>query len=137
MGLLKNKMTISSLLKLQLLYCVFGVGYNIVSYVLAATGSQPLSSTSPMVGAAFMTFYGLCLLTGYKGLYKTYRILMVFFLFAIGYNGIIKHFIVYSQQPGAYSSQLAWATAIGSNAFGFILNLLAVAGRFETDAESP
>ena len=132
----QKKMAISSLLKLQLLYGIIAVGYNGVSYVLAATGSQPLSSTSPAVGAAFMIFYGLCLLTGYKGLYKTYRILMALFLLSIGYSGIIKHFLIYTQQPDAYSSQLAWAFAIGINIFGFILNFLAAAGLFENDSEN-
>jgi len=133
----RKNLAISSLLKLQFLYCMFGVGYNVVSYILAATGNQPLSSTSPVVGTVFMSLYGLSLITAYKGLYKTYRILMAFFILTIGYGGIVKHFIVYAQQPDAYSSQLAWALAIGSNAFGFLLNLLAVAGRFETDAGSP
>ncbi len=132
MSILVKKVAISSLLKLQLLYCILGVGYNVVSYIMAATSGRQLSSTSPAVGAAFMSFYGLCLITGYKGLNKAYRLLMVFFLVFTGYGGIIKHFIVYAQQPDAYSSQMAWASAIGINIFGFLLNLLAAAGRYDS-----
>jgi len=58
MNILTEKVVISSLLKLQLFYCALGVGYNVVSYVKAATGGQPLSSTSPIIGAVFMLIYG-------------------------------------------------------------------------------
>ena len=136
MNILTEKVVISSLLKLQLFYCALGVGYNVVSYVKAATGGQPLSSTSPIIGAVFMLIYGLCLFAGYREYFTLYRVLMAFFLVTVGYSGIIKHFIVYSQQPDAYSSQLARAAAIGINLFGFFLNLLAVVGRFEAVPEN-
>ena len=135
MHFLAKKMVLSSLLRLQLIYCGLGVGYNLVSYIKAATGGKPLASTSPVVGTAFMLFYGLCLLPGYRGAHKLYRILMALFVLVTGYGGIIKHFIVYAQQPDAYSSQLAWVAAIGINVFGTLLNLLAVAGRFESNPE--
>lgn len=131
MSILANRVVISSLLKLQLAYCALGFGYNVVSYLKTATGGQPLASTSPVVGGVFMLIYGLCLLSGFRGSFMLYRVLMAFFLVTVGYSGIIKHFIVYGQQPDAYSSQLAWAAAIGINLFGFALNLLAVSGRFE------
>ena len=130
-----RKLAISSLLKLQLLYCVLGVGYNVVSYIKAATGAKALASTPPVTGALFMLFYGVCLLPGYKGMFKFYRVLMALFVVVTGYGGIIKHFIVYSQQPDAYSSVLAWASAIGINVFGALLNLMALAGWFESDSK--
>lgn len=132
MSILASRLVITSLLQLQLLYCALGIGYNLVSYVIAAKGGRQLSSTSPLFGAGFMLFYGLCLLTGYLQFYLPYRVLMALFLVSIGYSGVIKHFIVYGQQPDAYSSRLAWAVAIGINVYGLILNMLAAAGRFET-----
>lgn len=130
-----KKFALSSLLKLQLLYCALGVGYNVVSYIRAATGARALAATPPVTGAIFMLVYGLCLFTGYKGMYKVYRALMAFFVIVTGYSGIIKHFIVYAQQPDAYSSQLAWASAIGINIFGALLNLAAVVGWFDSKPE--
>ena len=128
-----KKISLRALLKLQLFYCVLGIAYNVVSYLRLISGSQPLSSTSPLIGFAFMLFYGICLVSGFRQFLKTYRWLMAFFLISIGYSGIIKHFIVYAQQPETYSSQLAWSLAIGINLFGFLLNALAVSGMFKTN----
>lgn len=132
MEMWKQKIAISKLLKLQLLYCFMGVGYNVVSYLTVMFGGQQLSATSPITGVFFMAFYGLCLIPGYTGYLKTYRLLMFFFLVASGYGGIVKHFIIYTQDPTIYASFLAWISAIGINVFGFLLNLLAVAGKFES-----
>ncbi len=131
MSIWQKKIGVSTLLKFQLFYCFLGVIYNVVSYISVISGGRQLSSGSPVVGGLFMSFYGLCLVTGYKGFIKTYRLLMIFFLVAIGYGGIVKHFIVYSSQPEAYASFTAWISAIGINLFGFLLNLLAAAGKFE------
>ncbi|MCP4755119.1 MAG: hypothetical protein GY866_29935 [Proteobacteria bacterium] len=132
MNIWKRKIALSTLLKLQLLYCFLGVGYNIVSYLLAMSGGRQLSANSPVTGGIFMSVYGLCLIAGYQGFHKTYRLLMLFFLVSSGYGGVVKHFIVYARQPEAYAALSAWISAIGINFFGFLLNLLAVAGRFES-----
>ncbi len=136
MSVLFQKIAFSSLLKLQLLYFVLGLGYNVISYIKAATGGKPLASTSPVTGAIFMVVYALILLAGYNGFHRVYRGLLVLILISGGYSGIIKHFIVYAQQPDAYSSQLAWIVAITINIFGAVLNLLAVAGLFENDFQN-
>lgn len=130
-----RKFVLSYLLKLQFFYFVLGFGYNVVSYIKAAGGGKALAPTNPVTGGIFMALYGICLLSGYRGLLKLYRVLMAFFILITGYGGIIKHFLVYSQQPGAYSSQLAWVSAIGINAFGTLLNLAAVVGWFENNSE--
>ncbi|MBU3914187.1 hypothetical protein KKA14_01500 [bacterium] len=132
MNIWQKKILLSTLLKLQLIYCVLGVGYNIVSYISAMTGGRQLSANSPITSGIFMSVYGLCLIAGYKGFFKSYRLLMLFFLIASGYGGVIKHFIIYAKQPEVYASYSAWVSAIGINLFGFLLNLLAVAGRFES-----
>lgn len=130
----KRKLMISTLLKLQLLYCALGIGYNIVNYVSALSGGKPLSSTSPVVGTVVMVIYGLSLISGLKLFYKVYRLLMLLFIVIFGYGGIIQHFIVYSKQPEAYASMITWLVAIGINLFGFGLNILAVAGWFEKNS---
>ena len=124
--------TVTTLLNLQLVYCILGVGYNVVSFIKLKTGGQQLSSTSPVSGATFMSVYGLCLIIGYAGFYGSYRVAMVICLIIFGYGGIIKHFIDYSRNPEGYSSKTAWLSAIGVNSFGFLLNLIATSGHFET-----
>ncbi len=86
---------------------MLGIGYNIVSYYLIMSGGRPLSSNSPIIGSLCMAAYGLCLISGQKGFYKTYRLLMALFLILFGYAGIVKHFIIYAQQPEAYASYTA------------------------------
>ena len=132
MSMFGDHLVLTTLLTAQLLYCVLGVGYNLLSYAKAATGGRQLSSTSPIFGTVFMLLYGLCLLFGYLEIYVLYRVLMSIFVVLVGYSGIIKHIMVYNQQPDAYSSQLAWATAIGINGYGLLLNVLAATGRFQT-----
>lgn len=122
--------TLSTLLKAQLVYALAGVGYNMVSYLVVLSGGQQLSTTSPLTGGLFMTFYGICLITGYRNMEKLYRILMLIFVIVIGYSGFIKHFILYVQQPGIYSSFIAWFAAVGINFVGLILNLTAASGRY-------
>ena len=131
MSIWRKKIALFTLLKLQLLYCLLGMSYNIVSYYLMISGSPPLSSNSPITGGVGMLAFGLCLISAQKGFYKTYRWLMALFLIVFGYGGIVKHFIVFAQQPEAYASYSAWLVAIGSNSFGFLLNLAAATGRFE------
>jgi len=131
MKIWQKKIAVSILLKLQLTYCLLGVGYNIISCTMAVSGGRQLSANSPIAGGIFMSVYGLCLITGYKELYKTYRLLMLFFLIITGYSGILQHFIMYVQQPAEYASFSAWISAIIINIFGFLLNLMVVAGRFD------
>jgi hypothetical protein len=131
MLLISKNTSLSTLLKLQLIYSLLGIGYNVVSHLVTLYGGQPLSATAPLTGGLFMAFYGLCLITGYKNLQKPYRILMFLFVIIIGYSGFVKHFIIYAQQPEAYASFSAWLFAVGINLLGLILNLTAATGRYE------
>lgn len=56
MEMWKQKIAISKLLKLQLLYCFMGVGYNVVSYLTVMFGGQQLSATSPITGVFLWLF---------------------------------------------------------------------------------
>lgn len=124
---LMDKLTRTTLIKLQLFYFTMGFGYNLVSYFKTAAGGKALAFTDPVSGGVFMLIYGLCILPGLR-FFKTYRVLMALFVLIVGYNGIIKHFIVYSQQPEAYSSLMAWTLAVSINIYGTIINLAAAAG---------
>ncbi len=130
MGLFQIKISLSLLLLLQLLYCFLGIGFNGVSYLRTRFGARQLSSNPPIVGAIFLLIYGMFLVAGYNDYYQAYRVLMVLALFFFGYFGIIRHFILYARTPESYSSKLSWFVAISINLFGFLLNLIAAAGRF-------
>jgi len=121
---------LSLLLRLQLLYCLLGIGYNAVSYIQLKRGKRQLSTNSPLGGAAFMALYGILLLVGLAGYEVAYRVSMGLCLVVYGYGGIVKHVREYTRNPGAYSSKIAWLFAVGINSFGAVLNFWAVSGRF-------
>jgi hypothetical protein len=124
-------MHIRKLLLLQVIYCLLGLGYNLVSYILISKGAPPLSATAPLVGAVSMLVYGICLAPGFLGAHRVYRVLMAAAIIVYGYGGVIKHLLNMTQEGLAqYHSLAAWAFAMGINVFGLILNILAVAGKF-------
>ena len=125
------ELTLTTLLKLQLLYCGLGMGYNFVSYVLARSGRRKLSPTPPHLGAAFMFIYGLCLIPGWMDYRLIYRALMAFFLVYFGNGGVIRHVKAYPKRTKLYASTTAWLSAISINMFGVLLNLVAAIGFFQ------
>jgi len=125
-------MKLSTLLKLQLIYCIAGIGYNVVSAIVVMNGGQQLSTTMPLKGGLVMTAYGLCLLPALFDKILLYRILMVVCIIGLGYGGILLHLINWSTDPSMYPSVAAWALAAGINVYGIILNIIAALGKFRT-----
>lgn len=123
-------MNLSTLLRYQAAYAAMGVAYNLISHLVVAYGGAPLSTTPPVQGGVAMAVYGLALLTGVYGKISVYRVLMGLAIVVYGYGGIVKHLILYSQNPELYASFVAWALAVGINVFGLVLNVMAVSGRF-------
>ncbi len=119
------------LLKLQLLYLIFGLGYNLISLTLIYSGGRALSETSPFLGAASLMLYGLFLLVGFVGRQKAYRVLMLIAFVVLGYGGVISHVLNYSNLE-LYYSAAAWFFAIIINSYGAVLNLIAFTGRYKT-----
>jgi hypothetical protein len=123
-------MALSRLLFLQVVYSLMGIGYNVVSFLVKASGGGQLSTTTPAIGAAVMICYGLFLIPGYLHSLRSYRILMLIAIIAIGYGGIVTHVVNYSRDPSLYQSLTAWIFAVGINLFGLCLNVIASLGRF-------
>lgn len=109
---------------------LLAIGYNVVSFLLSATGERPLSSTSPAVGVAVMVIYALFLLTGYADRIMLYRVLMGLAVLVLGYGGVISHLANFEQMAELYQSVSAWMGAIVINIFGLVLNIFAVLGKF-------
>ncbi len=124
-------MKLMMLLKLQLLYLIFGLAYNLISLIMFYAGGKALSETSPLLGAATLLIYGLFLLTGFAGRQKVYRVLMLVALVVLGYGGVISHILNYSNLE-LYYSATAWLVAILINLYGAVLNLIAFTGRYKT-----
>ena len=124
-------MNLNKLLKLQLLYCLIGILFNVVSWIVASKSGKPLTSTEPIMGLIAMSIYGSFLLSGHFRKITLYRILMVLAIIIFGYGGIIKHFILYSETPELYYSFLVMLIGMSINVFGTGLNIFAALERFK------
>jgi hypothetical protein len=127
-------MTLKRLLVLQVIYALMGVGYNVVSHLIASGGGEPLSATDPLVGGAFMLGYGLCLTPGFFKKVLPYRILMGAAILIFGYGGVVKHILnAAGGEMDLYGSMMAYILAVGINVFGLVWNVWAVSGKFSVD----
>jgi hypothetical protein len=126
-------MKLKTLLFLQLAYLVLGTGYNVVSYAMVASGRAPLAPTPPILGAASMAIYGLCLLPGVFRYVTVYRVLMAIAVFVLGYGGVVKHILNFPAGLSVYASPAAWVAAVAINIYGAVLNVAAAAGRFHRE----
>ena len=126
-------MPITNLLKLQLLYTLLGIGFNIISLIIINQGGSSLTPNDPKAGLVVMGTYGLLLLFGYFKKYNLYRILMFLALILLGYGGVLNHLIQSPIYGEGYHSFGVGLLGTGINVFGFILNLIAVLGKFKTD----
>jgi hypothetical protein len=122
-------MRLSKLLKLQVIYMLLGVGYNIVSAIWNTYTGETLSTTSPALGISTMLIYGLCLLSGHFGYLKVYRSLMLVAIIGFGYAGILLHVFNFTELH-LYHSLGAYLLAIGINVFGLYPNIIALTGKF-------
>jgi hypothetical protein len=132
----KRGLTLGLLLKLQVLYVLAGIGYNVVSLVLSRTGGSRLSPTDPASGLIVMAVYGGCLLVGRLGYTRIYRILMALSVLVLGYGGVVLHLTNYTAgRAFLYDSTLAWAAAVGINLFGLVLNFIGALGFFSDEGK--
>jgi multisubunit Na+/H+ antiporter MnhB subunit len=124
-------MSLSTLLRLQVIYFILGILYNGVSLFLMSQGQPGLAPTQPVMGTISMIIYALFLIPGYLRKITLYRILMGVAIIVIGYGGVVTHIINIFTQPQLYSSIISWALAVGINLFGLVLNIIAVSGKFK------
>lgn len=124
-------MQLKMLLRLQVIYLILGIVYNLVSMYFTTAGQQPLGPTNPILGVVTMIIYALFLIPGYLSRLTIYRILMGVAVIVLGYGGVVTHIINIFTQAQAYISIVAWAAAVGINLFGLVLNIIAVLGKFK------
>lgn len=123
-------MALSLLLRLQLVYALAGIGFNIVSYIIMQTGGQQLTATNPVTGFFAMSAYGLCLLAGHGGHIGLYRLLMGVAVPVFLFGGVLVHLDNYANDPSLYASFGAFLGGMMINVYGLPLNVLAAAGWF-------
>ncbi len=127
----KSGITLGHLLMLQVAYCLLGIGYNVLSLILTATGGSPLSATRPITGMLVMLVYGGCLAVGALRYVRIYRVLMALSILVFGYGGVIVHIMNFaSGRTFLYSSIVAWSAAVAINVYGLVLNFIGALGLF-------
>ncbi|NRB46056.1 MAG: hypothetical protein HRU41_00165 [Saprospiraceae bacterium] len=122
--------SLSKLLRLQALYSILGILFNVVSWIALSKNGESLTPTAPVSGIVVMAIYGLFLLAGHFKKISLYRMLMLVALLILGYGGIFSHLRLLSQSPDLYPSLWIGILAILINTFGWILNSLGALGRF-------
>ena len=130
---IKQIISLKELLKLQFIYCLLGLLFNTISWILIENSYQSLTPTIPVQGVIAMAIYGVFLLTGYFAKIRPYRFLMLFAMIIFGYGGIIRHFFIMYQSPELYSSFFSGLTGVAINLFGLVLNILAAFGKFNVE----
>ncbi len=123
-------MQLERLLKLQLLYCLLGILFNLISWFMLFQETKALTPTDPGAGIIVMSVYGLFLISGKMRKRSLYRILMGLAVAIFIYGGLIKHIIGLNQSPEVYYSLVTGLVAIGINLFGLVLNSLAALEKF-------
>ena len=122
---------LSRLLKLQSLYAVLGVLFNVVSLILISQGGEPLTPNQPIQGLVVMTIYGLMLISGFLNKETIYKAFMVLAVLLLGYGGVFNHLNFLRESPELYHSVAAGVIGVGINIFGLILNIIAALGKYK------
>lgn len=129
-----KSISLSHLLTFQLAYGGAGILFNCASAFEYWNSDQYLTPTNPVAGSMVMVIYCLFLIPGKLNLHIIYRSLMAVSVVALGYGGIITHVVLMQSTPELYSSTIAGLSAIFINSIGFILNLICLSGRYQTNA---
>jgi hypothetical protein len=124
-------LTLGLLLRLQLVYCLLGIGYNVVSLIVSRTGGSTLAPTDPVMGMIVMAVYGGCLLVGALRYVRIYRILAALSVLVLGYGGVVVHLVNFAAGHAfLYRGIVAWGAAVAINLFGLVLNFIGALGLF-------
>ncbi|GAC1569984.1 MAG: hypothetical protein NVS3B3_24290 [Aquirhabdus sp.] len=104
------------ILRLQFVYLLLAVTYNLTSLVCLNKFGQPLTPTNPLAGLVMLAGFGFALLANVCRFDGAYKWLMLIFALIIGIGGVLTHLIRgYSE---LYSSRGAWLAAILINVYG-------------------
>lgn len=118
---------------MQLLYAAMGITFNVVSIVLLRHGAAGLTPTSPYAGIIVLAVYAISVLFSRRWRSIPRRLLLGFWFLILGYGGVITH-VLNGSDLQHYHSTAAWVAAIGTNAFGVVVNVCAFFARHPNEA---
>ena len=129
---------LSLLLKLQGLFAAAAIAYLLASGIREQTMGTPLSVAPVVQSILIFCVYIGCLFLPSIGRIGWYRVAMVPAILAFGGGGVIGNIVTYfSGGEASYASFGAWVVAVGINAFGTVLNIIAALGWFSTSRSAP
>ncbi|QJF51961.1 hypothetical protein [Roseobacter ponti] len=125
---------LSKLILLQYVFAAASLTYLSVSWVLQATTGEPLSAAAIIPSILMFVVYAAVLYLARAGRIGLYRIMMILAILLFGFGGVVGNITRYLQTGlEFYAGFGAWATAVAINAFGTVLNIIALLGLFRTD----
>jgi hypothetical protein len=126
-------MRLNSLLKLQMLYLLFAVGWNVVAIIHATINdaATPLASYLSNFGGLFV--FLLILVLGRFRQIRIYRLLMALYGIGCTYVGIVPWFIKLFKLESTFQL-IPIVSGAGINIFGVSLCMIAALGRFHLES---
>ncbi|GGE98881.1 hypothetical protein H1W37_18225 [Stappia taiwanensis] len=122
------------LVRLQWVFAALAVGFLIASAARAAIVGAPLSAANIPASIGLFVLYAASLFLPRAGRLGWYRLAMIPALVFFGGGGVIANVLRYAENGlESYASVTAFVIAVGINAFGTILNLIAALGLFRKD----
>lgn len=129
---------LSFLLKLQAFFAAASLVYLVLSAIRAHITGEPLSAAAIGPSIAMFVTYAGCLFLPQMGKIGWYRIAMVVAIILFGGGGVIGNVTRYLDGGLAqYAGFGAWAVAVAINAYGTVLNIIAVLGFFKPSTREP
>ena len=122
------------LLRLQWVFAALAVGFLIASAARDAIAGAPLSAANIPASIGLFMLYAACLFLPRAGRLGWYRLAMIPALLFFGGGGVIANVLRFAESGlENYASVAAFAVAVGINAFGTILNLIAALGLYRKE----
>jgi hypothetical protein len=123
---------LGNLVILQAIFALASVAYLLVSGWREHTIGAPLSAAPILPSILLFVVYSACLVLPRLGNIGWYRATMVLAILFFGGGGVAGNILRYVESGIAeYASFSAWFVAVGINAFGTALNVIAALGLFQ------
>ena len=123
---------LKNLIKLQGLFAIMSLAYLFASLWRQQTIGEALSAAAIVPSILMFIVYSGCLLLPRLNRIAWYRVAMIVAIVLFGGGGVIGNVLRYFDSGLVdYASFSAWAIAVAINAFGTVLNTIAVFGLYK------
>lgn len=126
------------MLKLQCVWAVLGLSYNLMSLYTGHYEGYALAPTDPVAGVVFILISIMIIGTGLTRYVRLYAALTSLLACLLAYSGVYLHVAAYVSDPAlpGYASPLSWAAAVSINIFGFTVLSIGAAFAFRKPKDS-